>query len=157
MNTVARISSSRWPGTTTSFLRRYNLLPHRAGLSTRAVYEVSNLSVQPFQHATIAEQMELPRIDPAQPSLSEPSTGLESRLTVAVKREMNKRKNFAVEIDHHRQQQQLRVLAGAGDMKLGDFMEEVKTELWQYGAMPLRRRFRIQSLLRWDFRNSNKF
>lgn len=145
MNTIVRVSSSRWPGTTTTtFLRQYNVLPHRAGLSTRAVYEVSNPSVQPFQHTTIAEQMELPRIAPVQPPLSEPSTELESTLT----REMNKRKDFAVEIDHHRQQQQLRVLAGAGDLKLGDFMEEVKTELWQYSAMPLRRRFRIQSLLR---------
>lgn len=35
-----------------------------------------------------------------------------------------------------------------GDLRLGDFMEEVKTELWQYNAMPFRRRFRVQSLLR---------
>lgn len=35
-----------------------------------------------------------------------------------------------------------------GDLRLGEFMEEVKTELWQYNAMPFRKRFRIQSLLR---------
>lgn len=35
-----------------------------------------------------------------------------------------------------------------GDLRLGDFMEEVKNELWQYNAMPFRRRFRVQSLLR---------
>lgn len=36
----------------------------------------------------------------------------------------------------------------SGDLRLGDFMEEVKNELWQYNAMPFRRRFRVQSLLR---------
>lgn len=35
-----------------------------------------------------------------------------------------------------------------GDLRLADFMEEVKNELWQYNAMPFRRRFRVQSLLR---------
>lgn len=35
-----------------------------------------------------------------------------------------------------------------GDLRLGEFMEEVKTELWQYNAMPFRKRFKIQSLLR---------
>lgn len=35
-----------------------------------------------------------------------------------------------------------------GDLRLGQFMEEVKTELWQYNAMPFRKRFRVQSLLR---------
>lgn len=37
-----------------------------------------------------------------------------------------------------------------GDLRLGQFMEEVKTELWQYNAMPFRKRFRVQSLLRCD-------
>lgn len=36
----------------------------------------------------------------------------------------------------------------SGDLRLGDFMEEVKAELWQYNAIPFRRRFRVQSLLR---------
>lgn len=35
-----------------------------------------------------------------------------------------------------------------GDLKLADFMELVKAELWQYDAVPLRRRFRVQGLLR---------
>lgn len=35
-----------------------------------------------------------------------------------------------------------------GDLRLGQFMEEVKNELWQYNAIPFRKRFRVQSLLR---------
>ena len=52
---------------------------------------------------------------------------------------------------HNQHQHQHRVVStgeGGGDLRLGEFMEEVKTELWQYDALPLRRRFRVQSLLR---------
>jgi len=35
-----------------------------------------------------------------------------------------------------------------GDLRLVEFMEQVKQELWEFGAMPLRKRFRVQSLLR---------
>lgn len=35
-----------------------------------------------------------------------------------------------------------------GDLRLVEFMEQVKMELWEFSAMPLRKRFRIQSLLR---------
>lgn len=41
-----------------------------------------------------------------------------------------------------------RVQLAGGDLRLGEFIEEVKTELWQYNAMPFRKRFRVQSLLR---------
>lgn len=39
--------------------------------------------------------------------------------------------------------------APPGDLRLIDFMEQVKLELWQYADMPLRKRFRVQSLLRY--------
>lgn len=35
-----------------------------------------------------------------------------------------------------------------GSLRLVEFMEQVKHELWEFNAMPLRKRFRIQSLLR---------
>ncbi|CAM9563521.1 unnamed protein product [Scytosiphon promiscuus] len=35
-----------------------------------------------------------------------------------------------------------------GELRLVDFMEQVKTELWEFSTMPLRKRFRVQSLLR---------
>ncbi|CAN0491295.1 unnamed protein product [Ectocarpus sp. 12 AP-2014] len=38
--------------------------------------------------------------------------------------------------------------APPGDLRLVEFMEQVKMELWEFSAMPLRKRFRIQSLLR---------
>ena len=38
--------------------------------------------------------------------------------------------------------------APPGDLRLVEFMEQVKRELWEFNAMPLRKRFRIQSLLR---------
>eukprot|EP00903_Cladosiphon_okamuranus_P016533 g15252.t1 len=38
--------------------------------------------------------------------------------------------------------------APAGDLRLAEFMEQVKHELWEFNAMPLRKRFRVQSLLR---------
>lgn len=38
--------------------------------------------------------------------------------------------------------------APPGDLRLVEFMEQVKLELWEFNAMPLRKRFRIQSLLR---------
>ena len=52
------------------------------------------------------------------------------------------------EEQQQQQQQQVVLTEGGGDLRLGEFMEEVKTELCQYDAMPLRRRFRVQSLLR---------
>lgn len=39
-----------------------------------------------------------------------------------------------------------------GDLRLVEFMEQVKLELWEFNAMPLRKRFRVQSLLRYDVR-----
>ncbi|CAM9292350.1 unnamed protein product [Pylaiella littoralis] len=52
--------------------------------------------------------------------------------------------------DHHHMDvmQQEVVQAPPGDLRLVDFMEQVKLELWQYNDMPLRKRFRVQSLLR---------
>lgn len=41
--------------------------------------------------------------------------------------------------------------APQGDLRLVEFMEQVKQELWEFNAMPLRKRFRIQSLLRCVF------
>lgn len=38
--------------------------------------------------------------------------------------------------------------APSGDLRLVDFMEKLKQELWDFDAMPLRKRFRVQSLLR---------
>lgn len=38
--------------------------------------------------------------------------------------------------------------APPGDLRLLEFMEQVKHELWEFNAMPLRKRFRVQSLLR---------
>eukprot|EP00752_Nemacystus_decipiens_P001571 g1532.t1 len=38
--------------------------------------------------------------------------------------------------------------APPGDLRLVEFMEQVKHELWEFNAMPLRKRFRVQSLLR---------
>lgn len=38
--------------------------------------------------------------------------------------------------------------APPGDLRLVEFMEQVKHELWEFNTMPLRKRFRIQSLLR---------
>ena len=38
--------------------------------------------------------------------------------------------------------------APPGDLRLVEFMEQVKQELWEFSAMPLRKRFRVQSLLR---------
>ena len=118
--------------------------------STRAVYEAPGPLVQPLHQDAVAEAIHFPRTNPARASLDEYSAGLDGRQEAAqsVVRPVNKRTNFSTEIQHTRQQQQLRVLAGTGDLKLAEFMEEVKIELWQYSALPFRRRFRIQSLLR---------
>lgn len=50
-------------------------------------------------------------------------------------------------VQHVRQQQV--GPAPPGDLRLVEFMEQVKMELWEFNDMPLRKRFRVQSLLRY--------
>lgn len=127
---------------------------HRASLSSEVASE-NNAAQQGHQ---AEQQQEDP--PPLPPREAVPNTraghqeesgdvdGVATIMPEGIEEQQQQQQKHQQQQKQQQQEEQVVLTGGGGDLRLGEFMEEVKTELWQYDAMPLRRRFRVQSLLR---------